>query len=131
MKKNNENLLRLWYDKPANDWQTQALAIGNGYMGGLIFGGINRDKIHINEKTVWEGGPGGDTNYTYGITNPIRTKEDLQKIKDDLNAIREKLEDKSQYVFGFDENSYQASGTDTKGEAMDELNKLMGDLTGY
>ena len=131
MKKNNENLLRLWYDKPANDWQTQALAIGNGYMGGLIFGGINRDKIHINEKTVWEGGPGGDTNYTYGITNPIRTKEDLQKIKEDLHAIREKLEDKSQYVFGFDENSYQASGTDTKGEAMDELNKLMGDLTGY
>ena len=55
MKKKNENLLRLWYDKPANDWQTQALAIGNGYMGGLIFGGINRDKIHINEKTVWEG----------------------------------------------------------------------------
>ena len=51
MKKKNENLLRLWYDKPANDWQTQALAIGNGYMGGLIFGGINRDKIHINEKT--------------------------------------------------------------------------------
>ena len=38
MKKKNENLLRLWYDKPANDWQTQALAIGNGYMGGLIFG---------------------------------------------------------------------------------------------
>ena len=131
MKKKNENLLRLWYDKPANEWQTQALAIGNGYMGGLIFGGINRDKIHINEKTVWEGGPGGDINYTYGITNPIRTKEDLQKIKEDLHAIREKLEDKSQYVFGFDENSYQASGTDTKGEAMDELNKLMGDLTGY
>ena len=45
--------------------------------------------------------------------------------------MRERLDDKSKFVFGFDENSYQASGTDTKGEAMDELNKLMGDLTGY
>lgn len=127
----NENLLRIWYDEPAEDWQTQSLAIGNGYMGSLVFGGVNRDKIHINEKTVWEGGPDGSSDYTYGTTNPIETEEDLQKIKDNLNALREKLDDKSQYVFGFDEDSYQASGTDTKGEAMDELNKLMGDLTGY
>ena len=53
----NDNLLRVWYDEPATDWQTQSLAIGNGYMGGLVFGGVNKDKIHINEKTVWEGGP--------------------------------------------------------------------------
>ena len=52
----NDNLLRVWYDEPATDWQTQSLAIGNGYMGSLVFGGINKDKIHINEKTVWEGG---------------------------------------------------------------------------
>ena len=102
MNKKNDNLLRLWYDKPADDWQTQALAIGNGYMGGLVFGGVNRDKIHINEKAVWEGRPGGNIHYTYGITNPIDTKEDLQKIKDNLKAIREKLEDKSRYVFVFD-----------------------------
>lgn len=46
----NDNLLRVWYDEPATDWQTQSLAIGNGYMGGLVFGGVNKDKIHINEK---------------------------------------------------------------------------------
>ena len=38
----NENLLRIWYTRPAADWQTEALAVGNGYMGGLIFGGIKR-----------------------------------------------------------------------------------------
>lgn len=127
----NENLLRIWYDEPATDWQTEALAIGNGYMGGLVFGGIQNDKIHINEKAVWNGGPTEENNYNYGNTNPTETEEDLQKIKGDLQAIREKLDDKSQYVFGFDEESYQSQGTDTKGEAMDWLNKLMGDLNGY
>ena len=129
----NDNLLRIWYDKPATNWETESLAIGNGYMGGLVFGGVNTDKIHINEKTVWEGGPaeGYEHDYAYGTTNPIETEEDLQKIKEDLKAIREKLDDKSEFVFGFDEDSYQASGTDTKGEAMDWLNTLMGDLVGY
>ena len=60
----NDNLLRVWYDEPATDWQTESLAIGNGYMGGLVFGGINNDKIHINEKTVWEGGPADSYDYT-------------------------------------------------------------------
>ena len=124
----NDNLLRVWYDEPATDWQTQSLAIGNGYMGSLVFGGINKDKIHINEKTVWEGGPTSYNGYSYGTTNRTETDADLQKIKDDLNAIREKLDDKSEYVFGFNEDSYEASGTNTKGEAMDWLNKLMGDL---
>lgn len=128
----NDNLLRIWYDEPATDWQTEALAIGNGYMGGMVFGGVKRDKVHINEKTVWNGGPTENNNrYNYGNTNPTETEEDLQKIKDDLNAIREKLDDKSEFVFGFDEDSYQGVGTSTKGEAMDWLNKLMGDLTGY
>lgn len=130
----NENLLRIWYDEPAKDWQTEALAIGNGYMGSLIFGGVASDKIHINEKSAWKGGPSNPSKrgpYNYGNTNPTETEEDLQKIRNDLNAIREKLEDKSEFVFGFDENSYQSHGTDTQGEAMDWLNKLMGDLKGY
>ena len=128
----NDNLLRVWYDEPATNWETEALAIGNGYMGGLVFGGVAKDKIHLNEKTMWNGGPGSEEEpYNYGNTNPVETEEDINKIKEDLQAIREKLDDKSQYVFGFAEDSYQAEGTDTKGEAMDELNKLMGDLNGY
>lgn len=127
----NNNLLRIWYQKPAKDWQTEALAVGNGYMGALIFGGVKKDKIHINEKTVWNGGPSEKINYKYGNTNPADTKEELDTIKKDLDALRKRLDDKSEHVFGFDGDSYQACGTDTKGEAMDWLNKLMGDLTGY
>ncbi len=128
----NDNLLRIWYDEPATDWQTQALAIGNGYMGGMVFGGVGKDKIHINEKTVWAGGPTAYSDrYNYGATNPIATEEDLAAIKANLEAIRQKLDDKSEFVFGFDEETYVPSGTNTRGEAMDWLNKLMGDLYGY
>ena len=132
----NDNLLRLWYDEPADQkgwyaWETETLAIGNGYMGGLLYGGTKNDKIHVNEKTVWNGGPTGDGRYNYGNTNPTNTEEDLNKIKANLKAIREKLDDKSEYVFGFSEDSYESVGTNTKGEAMDWLNKLMGDLNGY
>lgn len=132
----NDNLLRLWYDEPANQngyyaWETEALAIGNGYMGGLLYGGVKKDKIHINEKTVWNGGPSDYAEYNYGNTNPTETEENLQTIKNDLTAIREKLDDKSEYVFGFSEDSYESSGTSTYGEPMNWLNKLMGDLKGY
>ena len=117
----NDNLLRLWYDEPADQnnmysWQTEALAIGNGYMGGLLYGGVKKDKIHINEKTVWNGGPSDYGEYKYGNTNPTETEEDLAKIKADLKAIREKLDDKSEYVFGFSEDAYESSGTATYGE---------------
>ena len=119
----NDNLLRLWYTKPATDWETQALAIGNGYMGGLVFGDVGKDKIHINEKTMWNGYPG-----TFGNTNPTGTEEDLEKIKSDLNYIREKLDDKSENLFGF---ASTGGGIHLSGEAMQQLNKLMGDLRGY
>lgn len=129
----NDNLLRIWYDEPATDWETEALAIGNGYMGAMVYGGVAQDKIHLNEKTVWDGGPteNNGNGYNYGNTNKTETEEDLQKIRTDLNTIREKLEDKSQYVFGYDENSYSSAGTGTNGDAMDDLNQLMGDLNGY
>jgi len=36
-----QNNLTLWYDEPAEDWMTEALPIGNGYMGVMFFGGID------------------------------------------------------------------------------------------
>lgn len=89
----NENLLRIWYTRPASDWQTEALAIGNGYMGGLVFGGIKNDRVHINEKTAWNGGPFKGTDYRYGNTNPTDSEKDQEKIKSDLDRIRKKLDE--------------------------------------
>ncbi len=50
------NALRLWYDKPAVKW-TEALPIGNGRLGAMVFGGINEEHLQFNEETLWTGGP--------------------------------------------------------------------------
>jgi alpha-L-fucosidase 2 len=56
-KKNTDKLL-LWYDKPASDWMSEALPIGNGYMGAMFFGGVEKEQIQFTEGTLWAGGPG-------------------------------------------------------------------------
>ncbi|MEU8106431.1 glycoside hydrolase N-terminal domain-containing protein [Nonomuraea muscovyensis] len=57
--------LRLWYDRPATDWETQALPIGNGPLGAKVFGGVAFERIQFNEKTLWTGGP-GSPGYDFG-----------------------------------------------------------------
>jgi hypothetical protein len=46
-----ENDLTLWYRQPATEW-TQALAIGNGRLGAMVFGGIAEEHIQLNEATL-------------------------------------------------------------------------------
>ena len=48
--------LVLWYDKPAYDW-TEALPVGNGRLGAMVYGGIVKEKIQFNEETLWTGQP--------------------------------------------------------------------------
>jgi len=49
-----ERVLR--YDKPAQSWN-EALPIGSGCLGAMIFGGVPRERIQFNEDTLWKGGP--------------------------------------------------------------------------
>src|SRR6188508_3878336 len=46
----------LWYTKPAEAW-TEALPIGNGRLGAMIFGGVARERLQLNEDTLYAGGP--------------------------------------------------------------------------
>jgi alpha-L-fucosidase 2 len=48
--------LQLWYDEPAANW-TDALPVGNGRMGAMVFGGVERERLQFNEDTLWTGGP--------------------------------------------------------------------------
>ncbi len=54
-KEQNHNL-KLWYSQPAQKW-TEALPIGNGRLGAMIFGGVENDRIQFNEETLWTGAP--------------------------------------------------------------------------
>lgn len=62
----NKNPLVLWYRQPANQW-VEALPVSNGRLGAIVFGGINNERIQLNEDTLWSGGP-------YDPTNPDAAK---------------------------------------------------------
>jgi alpha-L-fucosidase 2 len=48
--------LQLWYRQPAEQW-TEALPIGNGRLGAMVFGGVARERLQLNEDTMYAGGP--------------------------------------------------------------------------
>ncbi len=50
-----ESDLTLWYRQPASEW-LEALPVGNGRLGAMVFGGTNREQIQLNEDTIWSGG---------------------------------------------------------------------------
>lgn len=54
-----QNSLKLWYQQPATSW-TEALPVGNGRLGAMIFGKENEERIQLNESTLWSGGPVSD-----------------------------------------------------------------------
>jgi len=63
----------LWYTSPASEW-TDALPLGNGRLGAMVYGGITREELQLNEDTLWSGGP-------YTPSDPDALKH--------LNAVRE------------------------------------------
>lgn len=97
--------LKLWYNSPANintaessggEWMQQSLPLGNGNLGNLIFGGIAKERIHFNEKTLWTGGPSPKRpDYQFGNKATAYTQEEIEE-------YRNLLDDKSKNVFNDD-----------------------------
>jgi alpha-L-fucosidase 2 len=79
-----EEQLALWYNKPATEWMTEALPIGNGFMGAMFFGGAEKEQIQFTEGTLWSGGPGANPDYNLG-NRPEAWKN--------LSQVRELLDD--------------------------------------
>jgi alpha-L-fucosidase 2 len=48
--------LSLWYQQPAAEW-TEALPVGNGRLGAMVFGGVSEERLQLNEESVWAGPP--------------------------------------------------------------------------
>ena len=51
-----EQALSLWYRTPSTRW-LEALPVGNGRLGAMVFGGVERERLALNESTVWSGAP--------------------------------------------------------------------------
>ncbi|PWW07178.1 alpha-L-fucosidase 2 [Paenibacillus cellulosilyticus] len=64
---------KLWYKQHAANWN-EALPIGNGRLGGMVFGRIGHEKIQLNEDSVWYGGP-RDRNNPDALPNLPRIRE--------------------------------------------------------
>ena len=69
----------LWYDRPAESW-TEALPLGNGRLGAMVFGQTDEERICLNEDSLWAWEP--------GRRPPAATPEDVQQIRALLRAGR-------------------------------------------
>ena len=80
--------LKLTYDTPARDWMTEALPIGNGYMGAMFYGTMMADTIQFTEESLWEGGPvtgskandGGNKAGAWKYLAPVRALLDSGRV---------------------------------------------------
>src|SRR4030042_6077450 len=84
-----DNNQKLWYTYPAKYWNSQALHLGNGYMGASFFGGTDEEVIALTEKSMWTGGPFNGNWEEMGV-NP-RCRESLPEIRKEITEgkIRE------------------------------------------
>jgi alpha-L-fucosidase 2 len=74
--------LTLWYKQPAEKW-TDALPIGNGRLGAMVFGGVKSERLQLNDDTLWSGAP-----------RPWNNPE----AKQHLEEVRSLVLDKQDYV---------------------------------
>ncbi len=61
IKAQSDSLLKLWYDHPAGQW-VEALPLGNGRLGAMVYGNPSEERIQLNENTVWAGSPYNNAN---------------------------------------------------------------------
>lgn len=114
---------RLWYKKPAEKW-TQALPLGNGRIGAMIFGGTDTERIALNEDTLWSG-------YNESKIEP-HAKEGFLKarelcLKGEYSAAQEEIE---KNLLGKYNNSYMPLGDITiKFENTGEITNYKRDLS--
>jgi alpha-L-fucosidase 2 len=72
----------LWYDQPAAKW-TEALPVGNGRMGAMVFGQLAEERIQYNEDTLWTGKP-----HDYARPNAVQHLPDIRKAIADGDSKR-------------------------------------------
>ncbi|MEU9832317.1 glycoside hydrolase family 95 protein [Streptosporangium sp. NPDC048047] len=95
--------LRLWYPRPARNWM-EALPVGNGRLGAMVFGGPRRERIALNVDTLWSGGPHGA-----GVSDGPGALAEIRRLlldEDDRRAAEEAV----RRLQGPESESYQPLG---------------------
>ncbi len=112
---------RLWYRQPAREW-IEALPVGNGRLGAMVFGGTTHERLQLNEDTLWNGGP-------YDPVNP-RASNALPEVRALIFANRwaeaQALADKDVMATPLKQMAYQPVG-----DLLIEMPGLPGTVTRY
>ncbi|MFZ2980433.1 MAG: glycoside hydrolase family 95 protein, partial [Sphingobium sp.] len=112
---------RLWYRAPASAW-TEALPVGNGRIGAMIFGGIGQERLQLNEDSFWSGAPYDPVNpQALGAMAEMRRRIFAGDI-----AGAEALADAKVMAQPLSQAAYQ-----TLGSLLIEMSGAKGDPTGY
>lgn len=109
-----ENPLKLWFDKPANLWE-EALPLGNGRLGVMVYGGVVSENLQLNEDTFWAGGPHNNVN--------LAARESLAEIR--------RLIDENQYVAASDLAEKTITSQGSHGMPYQTAGNLLLDFPGH
>ena len=116
---NNKKLV-LWYDSPAStkdtnntlSWQNspgwlESFPIGNGYMGAMVFGGVFKERLQLNNKNLWSGSPqDADNPLAFPAQDSIR-----KLLLDGRHSDAEKIMSRTQICCGLGTNRANAANT--------------------
>jgi alpha-L-fucosidase 2 len=92
-----DSLLRLWYNRPAKQW-VEALPVGNGRLGAMVYGDPSREKIQLNESTVWAGQPNRNDNPEAKEVLPVVRKLIFEgKYKEAQDLVNQKFISKTSH----------------------------------
>ena len=97
--------LMLRYRQPAQEW-VEALPVGNGHVGAMVYGGVDAEEIQLNEATFWGGGPHRNDGQ-HALENLERVR---QLIFDGKNGEAQQLMDRT-FMTGRNGMPYQTLGS--------------------
>ena len=122
----NAEELKLWFRRPATDWN-EALPVGNGRLGAMVFGGVGEERLQLNEESVWsKGGSLPDKENGYKAIPEIRRLLFEGKYVEAEKLCQEKLM-ADRLPSGT--NTYQTLGDlSIRFEGLDQYNNYMREL---
>ncbi|MCL2488861.1 MAG: glycoside hydrolase family 95 protein, partial [Oscillospiraceae bacterium] len=121
--------LQTYYTAPATNWEKEAMPLGNGFIGAMVFGGVDSDRVQLNEHTLWSGGPGANASYNGGHKGtPAQAKAALRELRE---LLQQRANDFPQ-AYKNENGQIISQNYPPETDRMKTLiNTLMGDKSGF